>query len=126
MADPQPAVPVDLERARVQLQAKLAELTSELEELGLGLAVPTAPVQYGKRAGDHISEVADRLARARAAQELEKLSDQVRAALARLEGGGYGRCERCGETIPEGRLSALPWAVRCVNCAGRPDPARRP
>lgn len=31
--------------------------------------------------------------------------------------GHYGICERCGATIPAGRLEALPSAVRCVRCA---------
>ncbi len=122
MTDLEKVAQADSESARLKLQAKLAELTSELADLSLGLAVPTAPVQYGKRAGDHISEVSERLARSRAGEELEKLSDQVRAALGRLDSGGYGRCERCGEAIPEGRLEALPWAIRCVACAALREP----
>ena len=27
-------------------------------------------------------------------------------------------CIKCGETIPEGRLKALPGAKTCVNCSG--------
>ncbi len=122
-ANPQPANPGTEGEARVRLETKLVELDSELAELSLGLGAPTAPVQYGKRAGDHINEVSDRLARARAAEQLEKLADQVRAALQRLGTGGYGRCERCGRAIPAGRLEALPWAVRCVECAALRGPA---
>ena len=33
--------------------------------------------------------------------------------------GTHGRCERCLEPIPAGRLRALPEAVRCVSCAAR-------
>ena len=124
-ANAKSARPVTLEPARARLEAKLVELDSELAQLSLGLAVPTAPVQYGKRAGDHINEVSDRLARARAAEELEKLADQVRAALLRLETGGYGLCERCGRDIPEGRLEALPWAIRCVDCAALSGAVRK-
>ena len=38
-------------------------------------------------------------------------------AHARLEQGVYGRCERCGEPIPEGRLEARPAARTCLRCA---------
>lgn len=38
-------------------------------------------------------------------------------ALERLEGGGYGRCEVCGEPIPAERLAVLPAATACVGCA---------
>jgi DnaK suppressor protein len=41
----------------------------------------------------------------------------VRRARAKLEEGTYGRCDGCGAAIPQGRLEALPWAVRCVTCA---------
>ena len=27
-------------------------------------------------------------------------------------------CIKCGETIPEGRLKALPTAKTCVSCSG--------
>ncbi|GAB3997682.1 TraR/DksA family transcriptional regulator [Nocardioides marmoraquaticus] len=44
---------------------------------------------------------------------------EVDAALARLGDGTYGRCERCGEPIPEARLLARPSARTCVPCAAR-------
>ena len=42
---------------------------------------------------------------------------EVEAALARLEAGEYGVCERCGRSIPEARLEARPTARTCVACA---------
>ena len=44
--------------------------------------------------------------------------NQVGEALARLDAGHYGLCEVCGEEIEAGRLSVLPYAVRCVAHAG--------
>jgi DnaK suppressor protein len=41
---------------------------------------------------------------------------RLRAALAAIEAGTYGICVDCGAEIPEGRLRALPDAVRCVPC----------
>jgi RNA polymerase-binding transcription factor DksA len=43
--------------------------------------------------------------------------DQLRAALARLDGGRYGQCERCGREISSERLAALPATPICVDCA---------
>jgi RNA polymerase-binding transcription factor DksA len=34
----------------------------------------------------------------------------------RVKVGTYGRCERCGEPISDGRLEALPAAAVCINC----------
>jgi DnaK suppressor protein len=41
----------------------------------------------------------------------------IDAAVARLEAGRYGVCERCGQPIGEGRLAARPAAATCVRCA---------
>ena len=41
---------------------------------------------------------------------------RLKAALAAIDAGTYGICVDCGEEISEGRLRALPDAVRCVPC----------
>lgn len=45
--------------------------------------------------------------------------DQIEAAIQRIEDGSYGRCEACGEQIPETRLDAIPYAALCVQCASQ-------
>ena len=44
---------------------------------------------------------------------------QLDAALAQVDGPGYGTCERCGGPIGFARLEALPGTPRCVSCAAR-------
>ena len=39
-------------------------------------------------------------------------------ALARLSGGTYWVCQRCGDEIAPERLAARPAAVHCIACAG--------
>jgi RNA polymerase-binding protein DksA len=39
---------------------------------------------------------------------------QIERALAKLEDGTYGTCERCGREIGEERLRARPWALLCI------------
>ena len=41
---------------------------------------------------------------------------QIDRALRKLEDGSYGRCDKCGESISEGRLSIAPFATLCVEC----------
>jgi RNA polymerase-binding protein DksA len=40
---------------------------------------------------------------------------QIDQALARLDEGSYGACERCGKAIGEERLRARPWASLCID-----------
>ncbi len=107
-------------RAREQLRGRLGELEREIAGLRPGRPDQGTQIGYGKRAGDHVNEVTEQRDRSRAAAELEHLAEQVRRALERLEQGGYGICERCGREIAGPRLEALPWAVRCIDCAGLP------
>jgi len=45
------------------------------------------------------------------------LLEMVDEALARLKEGTYGICEGCECRIPRGRLDAIPYAIKCVQCA---------
>ena len=40
------------------------------------------------------------------------------AAVERIDAGTFGKCERCGQPIPKGRLEAIPYVRTCVRCAG--------
>lgn len=46
---------------------------------------------------------------------------QIERALERIERGTYGTCARCGTTIPEARLEAMPEAELCVSCKEREE-----
>jgi len=48
----------------------------------------------------------------RGAEEVHEIDE----ALARVEDGTYGICERCGRPIHIDRLRARPWVVRCAEC----------
>ena len=45
-------------------------------------------------------------------ETLQKIDD----ALERMDNGGYGRCETCGERIGRERLRAVPHAANCIAC----------
>lgn len=47
--------------------------------------------------------------------------DQIGVAIERIEDGSYGRCQTCGEKIPESRLNAIPYAAQCVQCASEQE-----
>ena len=56
------------------------------------------------------------------AQARERLA-AIDTALARLEDGRYGRCDRCGQPIGADRLAARPAALTCIRCAVLPGAA---
>ncbi|MGD9997112.1 MAG: TraR/DksA family transcriptional regulator [Ilumatobacteraceae bacterium] len=60
----------------------------------------------------------DRDAAAALLQHARHQLDTARAAVARLEDGSYGRCDRCGGEIGAERLAALVGVTTCVKCAG--------
>jgi RNA polymerase-binding transcription factor DksA len=47
-------------------------------------------------------------------RHLERMLEQVDAAVARAEKGTYGVCEKCGQPIDPERLKALPAATLCL------------
>ncbi len=47
---------------------------------------------------------------------VRELLAQVERALARIDAGTYGECQRCGAFISESRLEAVPAAEFCIAC----------
>jgi DnaK suppressor protein len=45
-----------------------------------------------------------------------RLLRDVVSALQKIDDGSFGACERCGESITEKRLEALPFARYCIGC----------
>ncbi|MFF3290436.1 TraR/DksA family transcriptional regulator [Streptomyces sp. NPDC003023] len=50
---------------------------------------------------------------------IERVLAEIDAAFARLDDGGYGRCQECVRPIPVERLEILPYARCCVGCQRR-------
>ncbi len=112
--------PHELDTARHALVAERIRLHAELGE---AIEAP-GQMTYGSQAAaaSHVFEQQRDLAlRDRATHQLEL----VDAALARLDGGTFGTCLRCGKPIADARLEALPWAAHCIDCQSIVDRERR-
>lgn len=88
------------------LENELAELTKPAGEVGA--------ISFGKRVGDGTAMAVDRIAAVSAQEHLLATLAEVRKARRRITDGTYGRCEVCGNRLPDARLEVRPWAVRCV------------
>ena len=65
---------------------------------------------------DHASEMLDREVDESLEENAELLVRDIDQALRKIDDGTYGKCERCGQDIPEERLDAVPYATLCVSC----------
>jgi len=102
-----------------------AALHARRDEVAARLRSGLASVREGEgpqaRAGlpDDLDASADDLQREIAFATMQaqgEILQRIDEALRRLAQGQYGRCRECGDEIAEARLTALPFAVRCVDC----------
>lgn len=105
----------DLEKFRVTLEAKRAELSGALRNRD-EIVIEKAP--------DALDEVQLAGERELAIRNLDRDSNmlrQIRRALARIADGSYGVCLHCDEDISPKRIAAVPWAAYCIKCQEQVD-----
>ncbi len=49
-------------------------------------------------------------------ERLKNELKEIEAALKKIKGGTYGRCERCKKPIDPARLEVKPQAIYCLKC----------
>jgi DnaK suppressor protein len=101
------------------LQTKLSEVT---QTKGLRDAIAV------EQSADPLDTTQRALEREMATVGLDRnatLARQIRAAISRINQGGYGLCLECEEPISQKRLAAVPWAALCIHCQQRADHANR-
>lgn len=107
----------ELEVERERLQGLIEEMEREIEEArNSETAADRSSDPENADAGSMRLEYAKELSIERNTADL---LHKVEHALRRIESGGYGICEVCGEPIPVARLEVLPYATMCVTCASK-------
>ena len=100
----------ELNKYRNVLEAKQSELV-QLVRNREGIAI--------EKAADAFDEVQYATERELAIRSLDRDSNllrNVRAALDRIEEGGFGVCLSCEEDISPKRLAAVPFTAYCIVC----------
>jgi DnaK suppressor protein len=107
-----------LEARRNELQRNLAAKLSDIRASDRHGSHPGALDEAEASDSDLQQEISVSLTEM-AAEALRRVDD----ALARLSSGVYGVCADCNGDIPQQRLAALPFAVRCRGCEELQEPS---
>jgi DnaK suppressor protein len=106
----------EIERFRILLLARRDDLAS-LETIS---DESRRPVELDQQSVGRLSrmDAIQQQAMALASQQRRRNeSQQIGAALKRIDEGDFGWCAACGEAIPRGRLEIDPTVTLCVVCA---------
>jgi RNA polymerase-binding transcription factor DksA len=96
---------------RAALTAERERVTNELETIGVDSGANDSGFADSGQVTAERGEVDALVGTLR-----DTLSD-VDDALAKIDAGTYGICERCGKPIGDARLEAMPAARLCIACA---------
>jgi RNA polymerase-binding protein DksA len=122
-ADESPWTPAELDEVKGELNAERDRLRSELNlaEHELHDLMRDAGDGAGNDQADVGSKTFERDHEMSLARNARDMLEQTEKALARIEDGSYGQCERCGEPIGKMRLMAFPRATLCLSCKQREE-----
>jgi RNA polymerase-binding protein DksA len=102
-----------------QMKKSLEELKAEIISNLMAGSEDFKQIMEGMDPKDLVDTASDDIDRkmieAIGSQELKRLK-LIDSALTRIQQGKYGLCLKCGKTIPQARLEAIPYALMCVEC----------
>jgi DnaK suppressor protein len=100
----------EVRKYKNMLKAKLAQLANPLDKRA-EIAIQKTPDLL-----DAVQLTAERELALQDVSRRTTLAREIKAALERIDQGGYGICLNCEAEIAARRLAALPWAAYCVRC----------
>ncbi|MCE9562848.1 MAG: TraR/DksA C4-type zinc finger protein [Planctomycetes bacterium] len=112
----------ELSLYRLQLQSLIDPLKEKVSELEAEALRPVAALaNHPDRAPTHDADPETRDTEDRVALAILNTEEHVLAevgdAIARLDAGTFGKCEKCGHAITRARLDVVPYARHCIRCA---------
>jgi DnaK suppressor protein len=110
-----------LEAQRKELLKERDEYTRSAEHLraeaeALALDREPGDSDFGEEGGEGDSMNVERERELALSAQALAAVQEIDDALAKIDAGTYGICEKCHEPIPKERLKALPFAALCVQC----------
>jgi DnaK suppressor protein len=106
----------DLKQRLLDERRDLKEQYDELEESSFGANQSdlTGEMGFDEEYADAGTATFERERDLSLVNNLRDLMDRIDKALAKINEGTYGLCDRCGKPIEKLRLKALPYANLCI------------
>lgn len=99
---------------REEIQAEVDRMATEVRWLG------GDQDDEGGGLGNHLaddgSDVTEQERLTTISADLQDVLRQIDGAVERMDNGGYGLCQRCGQPINPERLEAFPYVASCIDC----------
>ena len=105
---------VAIERERDAARVRITELSRSFDDIAGSVDTANTDDEHDPEGATLAFERAQVVS---LLQEARRRLDALADAAGRIDAGTYGVCQRCGSEIGRERLSALPDATRCVDCA---------
>jgi DnaK suppressor protein len=109
----------ELEELRAGLLSERADLQSQIDEIeestfSANQSDLTGEVGFDEEYADAGSATFEREKDLSVVNNHRDLIERIDKALAKMDEGTYGLCDRCGKPIEKARLKALPYANLCL------------
>jgi len=99
------------------IDEQIESVTEEIEEL----KELTKPVKLDASVGrlSRMDAINNKAINDKSLREKKSTLQKLERARERAKEGDLGKCLKCGNDIPFGRLKIMSYTTRCVQCAGR-------
>lgn len=109
----------ELSELRARLVAERGDLQAQYQELeestfSVNQSEMTGEMGFDEEYADAGTATFEREKDLSLVNNLRDLMDKIDKALAKMDEGTYGHCDRCGKPIERARLKALPYANLCL------------
>src|SRR5437762_6551870 len=114
----------EIDELKDKLVAERRDLQAQLDELeestfSVNQSELTGEMGFDEEYADAGTATFERERDLSLVNNLRDLMERIDKALAKIEDGTYGLCDRCGKPIEKARIKALPYANLCLKEIGR-------
>jgi len=109
----------ELKELKERLLTERAELDSQMEEIEQSTFAGnqtdlSGEMGFDEEYADAGTATFEREKDLSLVNNLRDLKERIDKALAKIDEGSYGLCDRCGKPIEKARIKALPYANLCI------------